>query len=81
MFVLELEGERLKTLDPKAVKGVVSVDKGEVRNIVTQANPETGGWRMTFDLAPKDAATVELRAFLAEADKPVSEIWIYRWTA
>jgi glucans biosynthesis protein len=80
MFVLELEGERLKTLDPKAVKGVVSVDKGEVRNIVTQANPETGGWRMTFDLAPKDAPTVELRAFLAEADKPVSEIWIYRWT-
>ena len=80
LFVLELAGERLKVLDPKTIKAVVSADKGEIRNIVAQPNPETGGWRLSFEMAPKDAQSVELRALLAVDDKPVSETWIYRWT-
>jgi len=80
LFVLELAGDRLKTLDPKIAKGVVSADKGEIRNVVTQPNPQTGGWRLSFEMAPKDAQAVELRAYLADGDKPASETWVYRWT-
>ena len=80
LFVLELVGERLKTLDAKTAKGMVSADKGEIRNVVTQPNPATGGWRLSFELAPKEAPAVELRAVLMDGDKPASETWIYRWT-
>ncbi|MGJ4900873.1 glucan biosynthesis protein G [Bradyrhizobium sp. HKCCYLS2058] len=79
LFVLELEGDALKGLDPAQVKGVVSADKAEVTNIVTQPNPETGGWRLSFQCAV-NGAPVELRAELTANDKLVSESWIYRWT-
>ncbi len=80
LFVLELAGERLKGLDAKTVKGMVTADKGAVSDIVTQPNPETGGWRLSFTFDVKDQKAVELRAYLAEGDAAVSEIWIYRWT-
>ena len=80
LFVLDLNGERLKSLDAKAVKGVVNADGAAVHDIVTQPNPETGGWRLSFQVDVKDKPAVELRAWLAENDQPVSEIWIYRWT-
>ena len=80
LFVLDLAGERLKSLDAKAVKGVASAENANVHDIVTQPNPETGGWRLSFQLDVKDQTAVELRAYLAENDAPVSEIWVYRWT-
>lgn len=79
LFVLELEGDALKGLDPNSVKATVSTDKAEVTNVVAQPNPETQGWRLSFQCAVKDAP-VELRAELAANDKPISEIWVYRWT-
>jgi len=80
IFVLDVSGDKLKTADPKAVRGVVSADKGAINNIVTQPNPATGGWRMSFEIAVKDKVPVELRAALMQGDEPLSEVWIYRWT-
>lgn len=80
LFVLELAGERLKSVNAAAVKGVVSADKGKIGHVVTQPNPETGGWRLSFEVDVKDQQAVELRATLNEGDARVSEIWIYRWT-
>jgi len=80
LFVLELAGERLKSVNAAAIKGVVSADKGKIDHVVTQPNPETGGWRLSFEVDVKDQKAVELRATLKEGDAPVSEIWIYRWT-
>jgi glucans biosynthesis protein len=80
LFVLELMGGKLKGVDPKTIKGVVTAEKAEISNIVTQPNPVTGGWRLSFQCAVKGQTAIELRAFLAENDAPVSEVWIYRWT-
>jgi glucans biosynthesis protein len=80
LFVLELMGGKLKGVDPKTIKGVVTAEKAEISNIVTQPNPVTGGWRLSFRCAVKGQTAIELRAFLAENDAPVSEVWIYRWT-
>ena len=79
LFVLELIGDRLKGIDAKAIKGVVTAEKSQVSNIVTQPDPETGGWRLSFQCAVKDQP-IELRALLTENDTPISEVWIYRWT-
>jgi glucans biosynthesis protein len=48
---------------------------------VVQANPETGGWRLSFRLAPGKEPAVELRGQLMDGDAPLSEVWVYRWTA
>ena len=79
LFVLELAGDRLKGLDPESVKGVVSANNADVTNIVVQRNPETNGWRLSFQCAVDDMP-VELRAVLLHNDEQVSETWIYRWT-
>jgi glucans biosynthesis protein len=79
-FVLELTGEMLKGADPAAFKANVSAGKGEIRNLVLQPNTETGGLRISFQLATKREPLIELRAQLMQQDKPVSEVWLYRWT-
>jgi glucans biosynthesis protein len=80
LFVLDLAGDKLKGVEPGTVRGVVSAGKSEIKNVVTQPNPETGGWRLSFELSVNDATSVELRAMLMQNDEPLSEVWIYRWT-
>ena len=80
IFVLDLTGDRLKSVDPKRIHGVVSAEKTEIKNIVTQPNPATGGWRLSFELPVKDKVPVEIRASLMQGDEALSEIWVYRWT-
>jgi periplasmic glucans biosynthesis protein len=80
LFVLELMGEKLKGIDPKTIKGTVTAEKSEITNIVTEPNPETGGWRLSFQCSIKNKAAIELRAVLVQNDTPISEVWTYRWT-
>ena len=72
-------GDRLKSADPKSLRGVVTAEKAKVQNIVTQPNPATGGWRLSFELT-KEKAPVEIRASLMRENEAVSEVWVYRWT-
>ena len=82
LFVLDVAGGKLAALpaDPP-LRLQASADRGQIQNAVAHPNPETGGWRMSFELAPGDARAVELRAQLLAGDMPVSETWVYRWTA
>jgi periplasmic glucans biosynthesis protein len=80
IFVLDLIGEKLKTLDPKTIRGVVTAEKANVQNIVTQPNPAIGGWRLSFELGVKEKVPVEIRASLMQDNDAVSEVWVYRWT-
>jgi glucans biosynthesis protein len=47
---------------------------------VTHPNPEIGGTRVSFQLAPGGEKAVELRAQLLRGDDPLSEVWMNRWT-
>jgi glucans biosynthesis protein len=80
IFVLDLVGDRLKSIDPSTIRGDVRVEKVEIMNIVTQPNPATGGWRLSFELSSKQKSPIELRASLMQGDSAISEIWVYRWT-
>ncbi len=75
LFVLDLTGDRLKSVDPKILRGVVTAEKAKVQNIVTQPNPATGGWRLSFELL-KEKNPVEIRASLMQEAEPVSEVCI-----
>jgi glucans biosynthesis protein len=81
LFVLDIEGEKLKeATPPDRVRGAVWADKGKIDHVVTQPNPATGGWRLSFELAPNKEPVIELRAQLMRDDQPLSESWLYRWT-
>src|SRR3954471_15147517 len=51
IFVLDVIGDKLKSIDPKRLRGVVSAEKAKIQNIVTQPHPATGGWRLSFELS------------------------------
>src|SRR3954467_7674081 len=74
LFVLDITGERLKSVDPKTLRGVVTAEKAKVRNVVTQPNPATGGWRLSFELS-KEKNPVEIRASLMQETAAASEVW------
>ena len=59
-------GERLKSVDPKNIHGNVTAEKAEIRNMVTQPNPATGGWRLSFELSVKEKTPIEV-ACVADA--------------
>jgi glucans biosynthesis protein len=80
IFVLDLIGDKLKVVDPKKIRGLVSAEKAKIANIVTQPNPAIGGWRLSFELSTKEKAPVEIRASLMQDNDAISEIWVYRWT-
>jgi periplasmic glucans biosynthesis protein len=80
IFVLDLTGDRLKSIDAKTIHGNVTAEKAEIRNIVTQPNPAIGGWRLSFEVSVKEKTPIELRASLMQGNDAISEVWVYRWT-
>ncbi|MFY0616664.1 glucan biosynthesis protein [Shimia sp.] len=54
---------------------------GEVSSGVLQRNPETGGPRLAFKFHTGEETLIEFRAQLRLAGAPLSEVWLYRWTA
>ena len=81
LFVIDIVGDALKVLTTDAPpKLEVRTDKGKIQNAVAQPNPEIKGWRISFELVP-DGKAAELRARLLNDAGPLTETWVYRWTA
>jgi glucans biosynthesis protein len=82
-FIVDFEGLRLKALSAETVvRGVITVGGGtEIgEELVDQhvvKNTITGGWRLGFQVRPKDNRPVELRAFLQKGDETLTETWSY----
>src|SRR5262249_53637148 len=81
LFVLDLTGDNLKKTKLDAARANVTADKGKIANVVVQPNPAVDGWRVSFRLDARKGPVVELRAQLMQGDEPLSEVWVYRWTA
>jgi glucans biosynthesis protein len=82
IVVIELKGGRLGALPADAKpKFEATAGKGTIKNPVAEPNPETGGWRVAFELDTGGEKSIELRASLADDRGPLAETWVYRWTA
>jgi glucans biosynthesis protein len=80
-FIIDFVGDTLKTLKPETPPTLdVGSDKGKILNAVTQPNPDVNGWRVSIELDTQDNKLVELHARMMQADQPLTETWIYRWT-
>jgi glucans biosynthesis protein len=80
LFVIDTVGDMLAGVPDNEMRGDVWAEKGRIANVVLRPNGEIGGWRLSFELAPDDASSVELRAQLMRGDTALSEVWTYRWT-
>jgi len=83
-FVVDFAGGGLSKLPPKSPVGpVINASRGEIE--ITSARPlaSISGYRVMFDFKPTDdrAEPVNLRVYLRLRDKPLSETWLYQWTA
>jgi len=82
-FVIDFVGKDLAKLpEDTVVRAVVTVGdgKGEDGELLEQQvvhNPLTNGWRLTFQVRPRDEDPLELRAFLQEGEDVLTETWSY----
>jgi glucans biosynthesis protein len=61
------------------VEASVYASRGSIRNLVTEKNEVTGGWRCFFDLADAGNDPVELGLFLHKGSEVLSETWSYHY--
>ncbi len=79
--MIDFTGDELKALGENGKPGIdVGTSKGRIDNAVAQFNPETKGWRLSFELMP-EGKLAEMHARLTGGNGPLTETWIYRWTA
>jgi glucans biosynthesis protein len=68
------------SFDARDFSALVSSTSGKVQGISVAPNPNIGGLRLTFLFVP-DGPMSELRAVMRQGKRPVSEVWLYRWSA
>src|SRR5690606_26803061 len=78
LVVLDLAGDS-GSAEKLQVERTASADT--VFQPMVQKNPASGGLRANFEFDPAGAPFVEFRAVVRKGDEPVSETWLYRWTA
>jgi glucans biosynthesis protein len=78
VFILDFvgAGERIDGL-----RLDLAASKGKISNATLMSNGSVHGLRASFEIAPNDADLIELRLRVMRGDKPVTETWLYRWTA
>jgi glucans biosynthesis protein len=60
----------------------LSASTGTFVNVALRRNRIAGGHRVSFEYQPAPGSSLaDLRCLLAADGKPVSEVWLYRWTA
>ena len=83
-FVIDFAGGALSKLAAKSnVEPVITASRGEVEIASARPLAAVSGYRVMFDLKPTDdrAEPVTLRAYLRLREAPLSETWLYQWTA
>ncbi|ACK49681.1 periplasmic glucan biosynthesis protein MdoG [Methylocella silvestris BL2] len=81
-FLVEFSGGALSQIkDASDIAAKLNVAPGSFFLLRTLLSTESASFRVLFELDPGNEAYSELRLVLESQGKPISETWIYRWTA
>jgi glucans biosynthesis protein len=80
-FLIEFTDAMFGSETPPDVRPLVSAPPGTIHNLRLLFNAGRKSARVHFDLEPGGETGIELRLQLLAGDRPVSETWLYRWTA
>jgi len=78
VFLLDIVGAGEKV---DGLRLDLGASAGRISNATLMSNSELHGLRASFEVDPSDADLIELRLRVMRGDQPVSETWLYRWTA
>ena len=78
LFVIDFDATETNIEDLRVEAGSSG---GRLTNLVLQPNPLTKGLRASFELDPSDTSVAELRLRILKGEQPITETWLYRWTA
>lgn len=78
VFLLDFVGAGEKTDGLRVDLGSSS---GKISNVTLVSNGDMHGLRAGFEIDPNNADPIELRLRVMRGDHPVTETWLYRWTA
>ena len=81
-FVIDFVGKKLNAIPPdRVLRGDVTLvggeNAGELLEQHVLKNPNTGGWRLMFQVRPKRREPLELRAYLDQGGEALTETWSY----
>jgi len=79
MFVLDYEGAAEKVFENAELE--ITSSAGKIVNPVLRRHPSGDAYRLSFELQPEGASMAELRAVLVRGGRPLTETWLYRWSA
>ena len=82
-FIVDFNGGDLAYYkdEQNAVQVVAGASVGKIIRSYTQYNPFIGGFRAFFDIELQSGETADLRAYLKSGTAPLSETWMFPWTA
>ena len=82
-FMIDFNGGDLTYFkdEKNAVQVAPGTSVGKIIRSFTQYNPYIGGFRGTFDVELEPGQTADLRAYLKNGVSPLSETWMFSWTA
>ncbi len=80
-FVVEFNGDALAGLTNADVVPKLSATPGSIPSLRLFLSKERKSCRVLFELDPEGESFSELRLVIEAAGKPISETWLYRWTA
>lgn len=79
-FVIDFNGQDLPPLPADSpVEATVWASRGKVKNLVTEKNEVTGGWRVFFDVTDLGKEAVDLSLYLHLGQQLLSETWLYHY--
>jgi glucans biosynthesis protein len=79
-FVIDFAGDVQNRVPASAVTLGIKTNPGTVQESEVAENPETAGLRVSFELDPEGAESVEMRLDLRSGERTIAETWIYRWS-
>ena len=79
-FVVDFAGKPLEAL-PRDTKPIANItaSRGEISYVFVEPVPDTKRWRTQFDLALNGTEPAEIRMFLRNGDKTLSETWLCQY--
>jgi glucans biosynthesis protein len=80
-FAVDFAGGPLGENAPSDLNPAITVSPGAIHNLKLWPYPERKIVRVAFELDPGNENASEVRLVLEAGGKPISETWLYRWTA
>jgi glucans biosynthesis protein len=80
-MLIDFAGGDLDVLtDAQPIKPAIDARGGDISEVTVQRIPESGIWRLSFKITPKNNQPVDLRCYLTLYGEALTETWTYLWT-